>query len=133
MPTVYVVHAPRIARDGAMPDLTPAAKFGSLSTLLEAGEHAAMYPDRAREKIAKRMDRFNPEEDFLMWVGGDPVALMIVSAELCRRGILRYTWLRFSRKKDPATGQRTEVPEYYPVIIDVGPVPPISRALERTM
>lgn len=108
--TVYVIHAPRESYD-----VSRAAEFGELKPLFDRGDWPGMFPEGAAAKLDERLVDFDPDEDYLLWAGGDALALLLVGAVLAG---YRVKWLRPDRKLD-ADGNRTRAFSYFPVEVDL--------------
>ena len=117
--TVYLAHAPRILSNGSIPDLSEAARFGNIATILEAGEAPGLNPEFAKRRIRERLTHFDPRVDHILWVNGDPLALMLIAFELLSQGTSDFSWLRYSRKLDES-GNRTGESQYFPTRICLG-------------
>lgn len=94
MPNVYVVQRPRKNKFGWVPDLTDAARYGTLKIVFEDNDNPQFLPDPMLHKAKRIMKDFGPD-DYLLWAGGgDPIAVMIVSmiaAEVSPRiNVLRW-------------------------------------------
>lgn len=111
MAEVYLVQQLKEIPGKAVRDLNPVLAYGAITTLIEPGDNPAINSETVRDKVANRLANFNAEVDYLVWVGGDPVGILIVTSELLRRGIKRFCWLRYSF--------RLEKTEYLPVWIDL--------------
>ena len=116
---VFLVHAPRVGVHAKNIDLGPAGEFGTVTPILAAGDHPGLTPITACKKISAVLADFIPDEDYLLWTGGDPVGLVLVTGHILALGHKRIRWLRFSRKLDPVTKLRTQEPEYHPTWIDL--------------
>jgi|TARA_E500000305_G_C3875018_1_gene166965 hypothetical protein len=77
MSKVYVVNRPIKNKFGWVPDLTDAARYGSLEVIFEANDKPQFLPGPSIYKARQIMKDFCPE-DYLLWPGGgDPIAVMI--------------------------------------------------------
>lgn len=104
--------------DGTGPDYRVLSKFGQIIPLTESHDHIVNNTERIAGQIRERLTEFDPQVDYLTWAGGDPLAALLVGAELNRRGVERLQWLRFDRMVDPDTGRRmTWKGNYVPVPI----------------
>ncbi len=116
--TVYIAHAPRLSDEGTFPDLSDAARYGAIVSLLERGESPGLNPQYAKRRLRERLSNFDPENDHILWVHGDPLALMLIAFELLARGVPSFSWLRYSRKLDE-NKKRTGEAQYIPTRIDL--------------
>lgn len=120
MPTVYLIAQPTVRRQGGAPDLTPLAKFGEVRVLVLSGEYPTYNASQVLEKMDKRLDSFDPHQDFLVWAGGDTLAAFMVGALLANRfaedrTITHFTWLRFERDRRADGSRDNERGEYVPI------------------
>ena len=77
MAKVYVVNRPVKNKFGWTPDLTDAARYGSLEVVFEPEDKPQFLPSPCIQKARKIMRDFCPE-DYILWPGGgDPIAVMI--------------------------------------------------------
>lgn len=122
MPKVYLIAQPTVTRAGKLPNLEPLAEHGEVHTVVQAGENPTDYPERNMRMIAERLKRFDANADFVVWAGGDTLAALMVGAVLERQGVARFRWLRYERRVDPVTGNRTDDGAVYiPHIINIYP------------
>jgi hypothetical protein len=78
MAKVYVVNRPVKNKFGWTPDLTDAARYGSLEVVFEPEDKPQFLPSPCIQKARKIMRDFCPE-DYILWPGGgDPIAVMVV-------------------------------------------------------
>ncbi len=77
MPKVYVVNRPVKNKFGWVPDLSDAARYGSLEVIFEPNDKPQFLPGPSVQKARRIMKDFS-SEDYLLWPGGgDPIAVMI--------------------------------------------------------
>ena len=80
MATVYLVQRPRENKFGWTPDLTDATRYGSMKVIFEPNEKPQFLTGPSILKARRVLKDFSPN-DYLLWAGGgDPIAVMIVSA-----------------------------------------------------
>ena len=80
MATVYLVQRPRENKFGWTPDLTDATRYGSMKVIFEPNEKPQFLTGPSILKARRLLKDFSPN-DYLLWAGGgDPIAVMIVSA-----------------------------------------------------
>lgn len=103
---VYVVHDRAQRQTGKPINLSAAEAWGEIRPIFDANDWPSMFPEAAAKQLQKRLSHFRPEVDRLLWVGGDPMALVILGAWLWNEEITA-TWLRSDRERDPVTGERT--------------------------
>lgn len=97
---VWIVHERRRAlkADFVVPDLTDAERFGQLRHIFDVEENPSNDYATGWRLINERLEGFNPQRDYLLWAGGDPLALTLVGAWLYTKGE-RVRWLRPSRRQ----------------------------------
>ncbi len=120
MPTVYLIAQPTIARSGSLPNLEPLGEHGDVRVLVPAGDRPTFQPNRTLQQIAKKLEEFDPSQDFLAWAGGDTLAAVLTGVILEARGVEKFSWLRYERGRD-SNGQRTDDgARYVPIVVDLG-------------
>lgn len=118
MPNVFLVQRPAPVRNsGWTPDLSKAARYGTVIELLGDRDRPSFYPDASFHKLASRMNNFDQNEDYILWAGGDAAALVMLGVVLEQFKVTHFRWLRFNRDVAP-DGKRTGTGEYVPVLID---------------
>ncbi len=129
MPTVFLIAQPTIARSGSLPNLEPLGEHGNVKVLVPAGDRPTFQPTRTLEQIANRLKDFNPEEDFLVWAGGDTLAAVLTGVVLSDMGVERMRWLRYERGRN-SDGTRTDAgAKYVPVEVDLGEIDQLELPL----
>lgn len=99
-----------------MPKLELLAEHGEVQVLVRAGDSPTFTPKQTLKHLCERLRAFNPEQDFLVWAGGDTLAAVLVGVALERLGHTNVRWLRYERGRDPVHGTRTdEGAKYRPV------------------
>jgi hypothetical protein len=138
MPMVYLSAQPSVSRDGTLPRLEPLAEWGRLRVLINPGEDPRYNPTKALNLIRKRLADFNPKTDFLVWVGGDTLAAMLVGIVLSdmsvneQAGFAAFKWLRWDRGRT-GRGERTDAGgRYVPITVELPDpntpiLPPLSH------
>ena len=118
-PRVYFVSAGIVRSDGNGPNYELLATFGTIKNLIEADE-GPKYTYDLPDRIMKRLESFDPDHDYIVWGGGDPLSLMLVGACLVESGVESFRWLRLDRAMNPATGRRFPwTGNYVPVTIEL--------------
>ena len=99
MARVFVTQQPRRNSQGWQPNLSPAAQFGAIHYVFEAGEQPFSNTGWAMVHAAKVLRDFNPEEDYVLWPNtGDPAAAWAVMIVLALRGLSKIKTLYWERK-----------------------------------
>lgn len=109
-PKVFLVQGAQTRRSGRMPDLRTLGSYGEIHEIFPAIDMPSLNPVAAAAKAARRLAVFDEKRDYLAWIGGDPIALVIVGG-WCHAYGVNARWLRGSRVLD-ANGQRTAEYEY---------------------
>lgn len=109
--TVFVAQQPRPFQDRnsgewRLPDLSPATQYGAVHFVLSDKDQPSLTPGQALITARKALRGFN-DDDYLLWAGGDPLALaictMVAAAE--NMGRIRFLrWERNSRRVAPNMG-----------------------------
>lgn len=122
MPKVFVIQVPNPGgHRKATYDTTPAEQYGQIHYIFESGFSPSLNPAKAIELVHAAFEAFNPDQDFLVWAGGDPAALMVVgvlAGAYSSSGDVR--WLKWENNRDPVTRQPTGSGHYIPVTFEFG-------------
>lgn len=115
MSTVYVVCEPFIGGNRAY-DISPSMQYGQPEMIFTHEDMPGNNPTRALFKARQKLRSFNPMEDYVLWAGGAPLALALVSAELgAMHGGFRF--LRWERERNGT--ERTGRGFYVPAWVDL--------------
>ena len=118
MSKVYLVQRPApVKASGWTPDLSQAARYGTVVDLLGERDKPAFYPESCFHKLSSRLNAFDQDQDYILWAGGDAVALVMLGVVLEQFKVSHFRWLRFNRSVGP-DGHRTGSGEYVPTLID---------------
>lgn len=119
MPRVFVVNqpTPRRSPGGFVYDVSPAMKYGEVEFVFTADQQTPSDNPEAAIEHAARVLADATEDDYLVWAGGDPLGLVIVSSILAdiTDGPIRY--LRWERARE--NGERKGGGYYAPILINV--------------
>lgn len=96
-PTVYLIFKPTRNRSGIEPDLSYLDVYGNVRTLLSIEDYPSYKPQEALRKVYDGLKDFNPEVDFIVWAGGEPLAAFLVGSVIADYGIERIKWLRYNK------------------------------------
>jgi hypothetical protein len=123
--TVYIVQEPRPFRNratGALtyPDLSPASTYGAVKFVFSKDDQPALTTGLSMAQARKALRDFN-DEDYLLWAGGDPVALTICSMITAEINRGRYTFLRWERNSGRMEGAGGAGGFYVPVNLNLHP------------
>ena len=97
--TVYVVHRPQQRGPDNSYDVSSAVEYGPLEYIYEDGFIPYRDPERAETIAWDKLKDFT-SDDYLLWAGGDPAGMVIVSMILGFRTDGEINLLRWDRDKD---------------------------------
>lgn len=101
---VFLIAQPSVSREGRVPDISDLYRFGEVRVLLDAREFdnvGTSNSERALEKLLARLDDYRPDDDYIVWVGGDTAIALMVGAALYQLGVNSVRWLRYERPRGP--------------------------------
>lgn len=99
--TVYILHETKDPRD-----FSTATQYGKFDFIFSQDESPTRTPGPCLFKARQRLRSFDPNEDFLLWAGGDPTALLLVGAVLAELNLHQIKYLRWERNRLP-NGERS--------------------------
>lgn len=103
-------------------DLSSAEKYGTVITVLGERESPSLAPAPALIKLRQAIREYNPDTDFFLSAGGDPLAALMIGMLLVDEG-KSASWLRWDRNRDFDGRRDMTAGEYKPVRFDLnGPV-----------
>jgi hypothetical protein len=116
---VFLIAQPTVAKDGSMPKLEALQEHGDVHVLVSAGDSPSFRPNKTLDDILRQLAQlYKPDEDFIVWAGGDTLAAVLVGVALERQGHNEMTWLRYDRPYDPVQRKRVdEGARYVPIKI----------------
>lgn len=105
-------------------DLSGLEAFGEIRCLYPQMERFApsLRPDVAFHEMATSFADFDPAQDYVCYVGGDPLAGIILGALLMGSDARRFTFLRYSRDLNP-DGSRAPTGKYIPTVVSLDYIP----------
>lgn len=117
---VYIVNQPqpRSGKDGFVYDVSPAMQYGELIFVYRADQPPpSNNPDWATAHAYEVLADFS-DDDFLVWAGGDPLGMVIVSAVAAdvNQGGVKY--LKWERERD-RDRRRTGNGYYVPLALSI--------------
>ena len=118
MPRVFVANQPLPSRQGMTYDVSPAMQYGEIRFVFADGDPVPSRNLDAAIDHAYSVLQTVREEDYLVWAGGDPLSMVIVSSIISDYldGKIRY--LKWERARD-GQGRRTSGGYYVPMIVDL--------------
>lgn len=117
-PKVFLIAQPTVPKSGRLPDISPLAEHGDITVLIEAGDYPTFHPEECWKKIKSRLEKFNPDIDYLAWAGGDTLSAVMVGAVLVQMGHYSVQWLRFDRGYTPDKTDRVRTTgNYVPMMV----------------
>jgi hypothetical protein len=93
-------------------DRSSALKYGRLCPVFAQGSRPSANVMSSVEIIKDVFKDFDPAQDYLVWVGGDQLVLLLVGAYLSSRQHSRVQWLSWNRERDDQ-GVRNPTKGYY--------------------
>lgn len=116
---VYLIAQPTVSRTKKNMNLDPLYEHGEIKVVLPVGDAPAFSPNKCVSVMSARFKEFDPEQDFLVWAGGDTLAALMVGYLLHQRGFTVFNWLRYERKRLPDGTRTDDGAIYVPVRIDL--------------
>lgn len=99
---VFVLQATRYQAD-----VSPAAVYGEIRFVLSAGDRTCSNPELSMEKLRRALEDFEPNRDFIVWAGGDPLSAIAAGMVLLELGIRKFRFLRFEKNRHTRPGEPT--------------------------
>jgi hypothetical protein len=99
MSTVFVVQEPKKGEQGYTYDISPAMPFGAITFVFKAAEQPSLSPGPSMFRARKILKDFC-DGDFILWAGGDPAALAIVTCAAADINCGRFKFLRWERERN---------------------------------
>lgn len=118
--TVYLLQTPRPKIRNIPVNLEPAKKYGKIIPVLHEDVNPCLNTSLVIGEMEKALADFNYRSDYILWVIGDPLTLMLAGAVLAKRGLPYYTWLRYCKRTDNRTNEVTSV-FYQPTKVILAP------------
>lgn len=99
-------------------DFSSASNYGAIHYIFTREESPCLVPIKSIFNVRQKLRDFNPDKDYIINSGGDPINGILVGSVLLTLGIKKFTFLRWDRTKD-LNGRVTNVGFYVPVTIDL--------------
>lgn len=107
--TVYVVNQPARRTTGIVYDISPATEYGPLDFVFTMHqERPSNDPDWALDTAHEKLKAFDPEKDYVLWAGGDPFSLAVVTAILSDNHDV-FSFLKWERDRETREGRYTPI------------------------
>ena len=87
-------------------DVSPAAVYGEIRFVLSAGDRTCANPELSMERLRRELSDFNPQQDFIVWAGGDPLSAIVAGMVLIDMGITKFRFLRFEKNRNTKPGDK---------------------------
>lgn len=117
---VFIIQQPTPKEGGWVPDMSPAAQYGRLEFVFDAGDRPYSDPKKAVKVAKAKLKNFNPETDFLCWPNfADPAAQWVVIAVLVGMGFHKLRYLYWNKGRKQVAADRAGGGYYFPIEIDV--------------
>jgi len=121
MGKVFLIQTPSIDRKGRSINIQAAAVHGDVLVVLDAGDYPTYRSAKCLDKVTHKLSEFNPDQDFLLWAGGDTLSAVMAGAVLYRFGLTRFRWLRFERFRNEDGTRDNDRGEYHPIWVNLFP------------
>lgn len=113
--TVYVVNQPARRTTGVVYDISPATAHGPLDFIFTMHQpRPSSDPAWALNAAHEKLKDFDCQNDFILWAGGDPFSLAVVTAVLAE-GFETFSFLKWERDRETHEGH------YVPITLDLEP------------
>lgn len=109
-PTVYLIQEPNTDRFPR--DLSSANRYGKIVPVLSAAYKPSLLPGPALHEMRRALRAFRPD-DFILWIGGDPMGPILAGYVINELGYRSCKFLRWERERDPE-GRRLGTGFYVP-------------------
>lgn len=94
-------------------DMSSALKYGKLCPVFAQDARPATSIKQSIETLQHVLKDFDPDQDYVAWVGGDQIVLLLLGAYLASKRFQHIQWLWWNRERDPQTGLRNPAKGYY--------------------
>lgn len=114
MAKVYVVNKPSSYGGKKVYDISPASIYGEIVYLFSK-DNDQMYPEITPDEcldVIHRLAYDITEEDYILWVGGTPVSLIMFISYLKDIGIQMLNMLAYSYKQDRYFAYKVDISRY---------------------
>lgn len=120
-PTVYLIAQPTLSRRKPPINLAPLYEHGDVQVVLPMSDSPAFEPTTCYKVMEDRLRHFDPDNDFLVWAGGDTLAAVMVGMILVNQEepIWCFKWLRYERVRLEDGSRTDKGAKYVPVVIDL--------------
>lgn len=112
MSKVFVMQATKYQAD-----VSPAASYGTIRFVLTPGDRTSSTPELSLPKLFAALEDFDPDKDYILWSGGDPLSSILTGVVLAELGITKFKFLRFEKDRTTPYGQKP-TGFYVPIEVD---------------
>lgn len=77
-------------------DFSSASRYGEIVTVLDKNDRPSQMPGQNLHKVRRILKDFEPG-DFILWAGGDPLAMQLVGIALAELNIKSYNFLSWDK------------------------------------
>ena len=109
MKRVLVVQATR-----HQADISPARAYGDITFVLTSADRTSADYESTMAKLRAMLRNFDPDNDYILWSGGDPLSLMLLGALMRDHNFYTFTYLRYEK---PDARNPQSAPFYVPVTV----------------
>ena len=117
MSKVFVINEPQPRSfTGWTPDIRTAETFGTIHYIFNKEDRPHRLPQgEVDERVISALLKFDPNEDHILWVGGDIIAFIIVVAYLTSN-FTEFSLLQWQRNRTTEAG---DTGHYAPLLVDL--------------
>lgn len=119
---VYLIAQPALSRNRRPLNLEPLYSHGEVCVVAPSPNpltDSAFTPVQTYELIKERLKLFDPDNDFIVWAGGDKLLALLVGAAFAELDIWCYKYLRYERRRLPSGERTDDGATYVPELIDL--------------
>lgn len=114
--SVFVVQQPKLGPNNFAYDISPCLEFGNPVFIFDAADQPGLAPVPSKRRAMEILRNFS-DSDYILWAGGDPAGLAIVSAVAADINQGRFNFLRWERER--VNNQRNGRGYYVPIKINM--------------
>ena len=100
-------------------DLSSAARYGRIEFVFaDPGFQPSLEPGVATQEIDAAIENFRPEEDYVLFLGGDPIGAILLGFRLATRFPgTNIRAMRWERERSPSGQRSSDSGFYVPALI----------------
>lgn len=105
MPKVFILQESLPERDRPPKDLSSLDRYGEPVYILHRFDRGTDNPSRSLSKFRAAFRELDPEKDFILNLGSDPVSSVLAGIALSELEIDELTFLKWERSYDPESNK----------------------------